>query len=150
MTYFGTSVESTVGTDNRWMRDKLGIDNAFPVTLDLSLFEAGKHYDTGTRKIKSGLPLGRKTDATNGVVYGPWDSEATDGRAVLDGFLSTDVEWPDVHPAPAKAHGALVWFGAIRTEFLPAGYGPKIVNGIKIHPQSYFRFADIEFSPTAS
>ena len=146
MTYLGTMVESTTGTDYRWMRDKLGIDNAFPVTLSLSLFTEGTHYETGRRVLPSGTPLGRLTNEANGILYGPFDPAATDGRQVLEGFLSTDIEWPAT-ANPATLIGSLVWFGAIRVKNLPSGYDSIVKSGIKIHPQSYFRFADLQFSP---
>lgn len=115
------------GIDARWLRSRHGEDNTIPATIDRTLLAAGTHYDEHGH-IPSGLPLGKVT--TTGL-YGPYDPEATDGRAVLGGFSLTDLQLEADFGGVTtqELQSALLVHGIIRPEYVPTT--PVLTTGIK-------------------
>ncbi|WP_316749159.1 head decoration protein [Streptomyces herbicida] len=106
--------------DRPWLAARHGLDTPLTITLDTSLFTEGTHYTQPTvgqprNVMQAGLPLGRVT-ATG--LYGPWDKDATDGRATFTGVLLADVPFT---PGSPRAGAALLWHGVIAATHIPGG-----------------------------
>lgn len=113
----GITTVSTGGSDQSWLASRHGLDNGQPRTLNTSLFTSGTHYDAKTKVIPSGVALGIVT-ATG--LAGPFDASATDGREVLDGYLTAPepIGRTDGSVAPSVIVSALV-HGIIHQNRLP-------------------------------
>lgn len=83
-----------------WLASRHGVGERRSITLDKSLFTSGTHYPNGY--FMSGLPVGKVTASGK---YGPYDKDATDGRAVLAGFLWA---WVDAGTGDVDPVGALL------------------------------------------
>jgi hypothetical protein len=80
-----TITTGTAGQDHSWLASNAGISDAQSVTLDVSKFVSGTHYDAATKTLKSGIGIAKITASS---LYGPYDKTATDGRQnALYGFL---------------------------------------------------------------
>jgi hypothetical protein len=106
--------------DRPWLASTHGLDTPLSITLDTSLFTQGTHYtppgvSQARNVMHAGLPLGRIT-ATG--LYGPWDKDATDGRATFTGVLLADVAFT---PGATRAGAALFWHGVIAAAHIPGG-----------------------------
>ncbi|MGC9540017.1 head decoration protein [Streptomyces sp. UG1] len=106
--------------DRPWLASVHGLDTPLTITLDTTLFTQGTHYTPPTlgqprNVMQAGIPLGRVT-ATG--LYGPWDKDATDGRATFTGVLLADVPFT---PGGTRAGAALFWHGVIAATHLPGG-----------------------------
>lgn len=98
--------------DETWVGSAHGDDTTRGITLTTALFTPGTHYPQGF--FLSGLPLGRVTATGR---YGPYDSAASDGRAVLAGFLRRSVKAPAATTTPVG--GALLEHGRVVEARLP-------------------------------
>jgi len=130
---------TTGGGDYRWLRSKHGRDNAIPCTIQRSLLTAGAHYDKNG-VIPSGLALGKITGQN---LYGPMDKNATDGRAVLAGFLLEPVQlqYDFSGVTSQKVHGALLVHGIVDPAFVPSG--PTLNN--KTKTTGLFVFVGVDY-----
>ncbi|WP_433547175.1 head decoration protein [Streptomyces sp. CA-294286] len=122
---YTTSV--TVTADRDWLASRHGTDSTETITLDLGKFTKGAHYvDPSPGNIhgyvRSGVPVGCITASG---LYGPYDPEATDGRAVFAGLVFAEAAFT---PGTTKVPAALFWHGAVKVEKIPGGIDPsKIV-----------------------
>jgi hypothetical protein len=121
---FGITETRTAGSfSQKWHGSKFALDTAKTATLDLS---AGKGLvaDTVLKDgiIPSGVAVGRITGTTP-ARYGLFDPDATDGRAVLAGFVYADVDVTLADRKTVQASGkspfALMDRGDIKPQFLP-------------------------------
>ncbi|QXW04015.1 head decoration protein [Rhodococcus globerulus] len=113
-----TAVRSTdYQSENRsWLLSAHGTDpGANPsITLDVSKFTAGTHYPKGY--VASGTVVAKVT-ATG--LYGPFDKDATDGRATNACHLFGSLNVVGL----TKVGGAGVVHGFVKESRLPAGHG---------------------------
>lgn len=105
--------------DASWLGSSHGTDAGRSITLDVSTFTEATHYPDGY--FPSGLPLGRITASG---LYGPYDSEAVDGRATLAGFLLAPVDTPT---GSGDVIGALLDHGRVKVNRLPVAFDPATV-----------------------
>ena len=110
MTTLVQDTETFQAEDQTWMASAHGSTTARPITLDISVFTLALHYPDGF--LTSGIVLGEIT-ATG--IYGPYESDAVDGRETAVGLLFTSVPTDAV----TDPLGALLWEGAIREDRLP-------------------------------
>lgn len=107
----------TPDADYRWLRSKLGRDNAVSGTIDVSKLVAGTHYDQRTGVVPCGLPLGRVT-ATGKLA--PYKADATDGTEILAGFLmEPEPLLTDLGGLIEDAHVAVLVVGVIDVAHVP-------------------------------
>ncbi|MCL2470656.1 MAG: head decoration protein [Propionibacteriaceae bacterium] len=105
------------GGDYRWLRSRHALDNTVSVTLPVSRLTAGIHYNA-QGIIPSGLPLGKITGTDE---WGPYDPAATDGRAVLAGFLLDPEQLQaDFSGMTTQiVHAAMLVLGVVEPRFVP-------------------------------
>ncbi|WP_425834153.1 head decoration protein [Streptomyces fractus] len=113
-----TSYETTASRE--WLAALHGIDSTDTITLDLSLFTEGVHYQCAEGcapygRVLSGVAVGKVTESK---LYGPYDPEATCGRQVLRGFVFAEVPFA---PGQTRVPAALLWHGAVRASKVPGG-----------------------------
>jgi hypothetical protein len=134
MSDFSVKTTTTSDADHRWLRSKHGVDNAVPVTIGRDLLKAGVHYDSNGL-VPAGLPLGKLTGQAS---YGPFDSEATDGRQFLAGFLLEPVqlEADFTGVTSVQLSGAMLVHGIIDPVFVPTR--PELTTGTKTTGQFVF------------
>jgi hypothetical protein len=96
-----------------WLLDRGGFE-AESITLDISSFTAGTHYQNGF--IPSGTNLAKIT-ATG--LYGPYDDAAVDGRAVFRGHLGTSTKVPNPADTSKDAGAPLVFSAVVKDSNLP-------------------------------
>jgi hypothetical protein len=103
-----------------WLHARHGQEVAVPGQLNASLFTADTHYPTTGATayiIPSGVAVGRVTATGR---YGPYDSTAVDGRAVLAGYINDDEGVELIQPVSgAKPTFALLKHGVIKASKLP-------------------------------
>lgn len=109
-----SKIGSYTAEDRSWIATDHGVDMTPSITLDVSKFTKATHYADGS--VKSGTVLGKVT-ATG--LYGPYKSDATDGREVAAGHLfgTLPVE------GKTKVGGALYIHGLVTEARLPANHG---------------------------
>ncbi|MFK8851245.1 hypothetical protein [Streptomyces sp. Ac-502] len=79
-----TVLNETATADRPWLASLVGTNDTNTITLDLSKFVAGVHYETGTpwqprNVLKSGIPLGL-IDATG--LYAPYSGPTSEAQTV--------------------------------------------------------------------
>ncbi|MFF0409665.1 head decoration protein [Kitasatospora sp. NPDC004745] len=131
MTVQPISTSASYTADRSWLGSLHGIDSTETITLDITKFTAGTHYQASTDPIQpysrvlSGVPVARITASG---LYGPFDPAATDGRQQLAGLLFADAVFS---PGQTKVAAAMLWHGVVRTAKVPGGIDPS-----KILPSS--------------
>lgn len=111
---------SSYQVDNReWLVGQHGVDLTPGVTLDISKFTQGTHFQNGF--IKSGTVLAKITASG---LYGPYDDSLSNGQEVAAGLLFSFIKAVDGTGAvKTKASGALFVHGGVKESKLPANSG---------------------------
>ncbi|MBV6699491.1 head decoration protein [Kitasatospora aureofaciens] len=105
-----------------------GIDSTETITLDITKFTAGTHYQASTDPIQpysrvlSGVPVARITAS---------DLAATDGRQRLAGLVFADAVFS---PGQTKVAAAMLWLGVVRAATAPGGIDPAKVTPTSAGP----------------
>ncbi|MBC9717847.1 head decoration protein [Streptomyces sp. TRM66268-LWL] len=122
-----TITHEHITADRPWLISRHGLNAALSITLDITHFRVGEHYTPGHETqprscFTSGIPLGRIT--TTGL-YGPWDTDACDGREVFAGVLLAEIHFT---PGSRRAAGSLHWHGVVAAAQLPCALDPTAVT----------------------
>lgn len=96
---------------SKWLASKVGRDCMQTITLDRSAFTEATHYPDGF--FKSGILLGKIT-ATG--LYGPLDTDLSNGQEVFAGILGDPQEDPGVNK---EIIANLQWLGLVNAAKLP-------------------------------
>lgn len=96
-----------------WLGSKHGTDSTRTIKLNLATFTGATHFPNGW--VLDGITLGKIT-ATG--LYGPYESDAVDGRQNVVGFLYATVK---AHSASATPLAALLHHGTVVVAKAPLG-----------------------------
>ncbi|MET8681840.1 head decoration protein [Streptomyces sp. NPDC004647] len=120
MTIQPVTTSEYVTANREWLAALHGTDSTDTITLDLSLFTEGVHYQCGDGcdpygRVFSGVPVGKVAESK---LWGPYDPEAHCGRQVLRGFVVAEAPFA---PGQTRVPAALLWHGAVQASKVPGG-----------------------------
>lgn len=127
--------------DYRWLRSNFGRGAQLSATVDVNLLVAGTHYDAKTGIVPAGLPLGKVTATGN---YGPYDPTATDGRDVLEGFMSAPEQLEGdafTGITTTELYVSYLWIAAVDPAYVPTA--PTLNNTIKT--TGVFKYVGVDY-----
>lgn len=110
-----------------WLTNRHGTDATDSITLDVTKFTAGTHYDVANALIREnrmhdGIPLGKVTSTG---LYAPWVVGASDGTQNFLGILyAPTLFWPGA----TKCGGALLWHGSVDHAKLSVAFDPATLT----------------------
>lgn len=110
-----------------WLPSRHGTDATDTITLDITKFTAGTHYDVANylvreNRMHDGIPVGKLTASG---LYAPWTVGASDGSQVLAGFIyAPALFWP----GSTKCSAAMFWHGSVTVAKLPVAFDPSTVT----------------------
>ncbi|TQF05538.1 head decoration protein [Kitasatospora acidiphila] len=138
MTIQPVSSSAQFSTDRSWLASLHGTDSTETITLDITKFTAGVHYQVSAdttqpySRVLSGVPVGKITASG---LFGPYDPAATDGRQVLAGLVFAETLFA---PTQTKVPAALLWHGVVRVAKVPGGIDPSKITSSVTGPQIRF------------
>ncbi|GAA2136878.1 hypothetical protein GCM10009760_16730 [Kitasatospora kazusensis] len=138
MTIQPISSSASYTADRSWLASLHGTDSIETITLDISKFTAGTHYQVSTdttqpySRVLSGLPVGKITASG---LYGPFNPAAADGTQNLAGFVFAETLFA---PAQPKVPAALLWHGVVKAAKVPGGIDTTKVTASVTGPQIRF------------